>query len=110
MISSVTTEELQDKRIVLFSYGSGLAASMFSIQVKGSTKQMRDALNLEKRLVGRTVVTPERFDSVMMQREVAHGKKDYTPEGIVNADNYFPGTFYLESVDGNYRRKYALYE
>jgi hydroxymethylglutaryl-CoA synthase len=30
---------------------------------------------------------------------------DYTPEG--NVDAIWPGAFYLESVDGKYRRKYA---
>jgi len=38
-------------------------------------------------------------------REKNHDAKDYVPEGSI--DNIWPGAYYLESVDGKYRRKYA---
>lgn len=41
----------------MFSYGSGLAASFFSIRVKGDTSEMSEKLNLVERL-GRMEVRP----------------------------------------------------
>ena len=38
-------------------------------------------------------------------REKHHLTSTYTPEGSV--DNIWPGGYYLESVDGKYRRKYG---
>jgi hydroxymethylglutaryl-CoA synthase len=34
-----------------------------------------------------------------------HNAVSYTPEGSV--DNVWPGTYYLESIDSKYRRKYV---
>ena len=38
-------------------------------------------------------------------REEHHLLKSWTPAGSV--DNIWPGAYYLEEVDGKYRRKYA---
>lgn len=53
------TEELPGKRVLMFSYGSGLAASLFSLQVEKPVKEIRDKLNIEKRLTARTKLSPE---------------------------------------------------
>ena len=52
------------KRIGLFSYGSGLASSMFSIRVVSSVKEFVDKMNVIPRLESRLKVQPEEFEAV----------------------------------------------
>ncbi len=42
---------------------------------------------------------------VSQLREKNHNASGYTPEGLV--DNIWPGSYYLESVDTKFRRKYV---
>ncbi|KAJ1927695.1 3-hydroxy-3-methylglutaryl coenzyme A synthase [Tieghemiomyces parasiticus] len=104
LLSEVPSTELQGRRIALFSYGSGSAASMFSFRVRSSTDQLAQHLALRERLDSRTKVAPETFDQIMSLRESTHQLRDYTPTGSL--DNLFPGTYYLENVDGKFRRQY----
>jgi len=39
-------------------------------------------------------------------REENHSAAPYQPTG--STDNIWPGTYYLESIDDKYRRKYAI--
>jgi hydroxymethylglutaryl-CoA synthase len=64
LLSNVDSAALQGKRIGMFSYGSGLASSLFSFQVVGSTEALKDNLNLEARLAARRTVAPEVYDEV----------------------------------------------
>jgi hydroxymethylglutaryl-CoA synthase len=64
LISNIDSETLQGKRIGLFSYGSGLASSLFSLKVVGSTEGMAKVINLSERLAARRTVAPEIFDEV----------------------------------------------
>jgi hydroxymethylglutaryl-CoA synthase len=64
VIANVSSEQLQGKRIGIFSYGSGLASSLFSLKVKGSTEEIAKQLNLEERLAARSTVAPEVYDQV----------------------------------------------
>lgn len=50
LLDTVASDELQGKRIALYSYGSGLAASFFTLRVNGSTEEMKRQLNLVARL------------------------------------------------------------
>ncbi|KAJ9632362.1 3-hydroxy-3-methylglutaryl coenzyme A synthase [Taxawa tesnikishii (nom. ined.)] len=106
LLSNVSSDNMQGKRVGIFSYGSGLASSFFSFKVKGSTQEMADKLDLHKRLESRRIVAPEVYDEMCNLRERAHLKKNYTPEG--NADNLFPGTYYLTGIDEMFRRTYAV--
>ncbi len=64
ILSNVKSEDLQGKRIGMFSYGSGLASSLFSFKVKGSTEEIAKQLDVSARLEGRRVVAPEVYDQV----------------------------------------------
>ena len=64
LLTFVDSDALQGKRIGLFSYGSGLASSLFSLKVRGSTSELKEKLDLEKRLEARNVVPPEQYDEV----------------------------------------------
>lgn len=96
---------LVGKRIVMFSYGSGLAASMFSFTVKSSVKNITNKMDLKGRLARRTKVDPEQYVQTLQVREkMHHTLKDYTPTEPLN---FPPGTFYLTKVDAKVRRSYA---
>ncbi|KAK5060033.1 hypothetical protein LTR84_009917 [Exophiala bonariae] len=106
LISNVAPKQLYGKRLGIFSYGSGLASSMFSLKVVGDTTEMVEKLNLQERLDARRVVAPEVYDEMCMLREKAHLKKDFKPAGEV--DTLVSGTYYLTNVDDMYRRKYEV--
>lgn len=67
LISHVDSATLQGKRIGLFSYGSGLAASFLSARVVGSTEQISKVLDIPNRLNARRAVSPETYESVSCQ-------------------------------------------
>lgn len=64
LLSNVPSEELQNKRIGMFSYGSGLASTLFSLRVKGDTSGIAQQLQLHERLEARTAVSPEFYNDV----------------------------------------------
>lgn len=64
LLSNVSSEQLQGKRVAVFSYGSGLASSLFSFKVRGSTEEMVKKVDLQNRLDARRTVAPEVYDEV----------------------------------------------
>lgn len=94
-----------DKRVLMFSYGSGLAASMFSVKVRGPVGHIKYALDLKQRLASRVALTPGDFHETVDERERNYTRFGYAPESSVA--HYFPGTYYLDSVDDLHRRTYA---
>ncbi|KAH7105746.1 hydroxymethylglutaryl-CoA synthase [Auriculariales sp. MPI-PUGE-AT-0066] len=104
LIASVSSDELRGKRASMFAYGSGCAASFFSIRFAGDTTEMQTKLNLIERLAAMSVVPPQQFVEALKIREQNHNAKVYTPSGSL--DNLWPGTYYLEHIDHMYRRTY----
>jgi len=112
LLCSRTAAELTDRRIVLFSYGSGFAATMFSLRVssdmcEGSplVKLLGDLSDVIPRLEARKKVHPTEFAKSMQLREDTHHLAPYTP--VSTTDDMFPGTWYLTQVDDKHRRTYA---
>ena len=66
LISNVSFDPSQPKRVGLFSYGSGLASSMFSVKIVGDVSKMAENLDLHTRLNGRTVLPPAAYDEVSL--------------------------------------------
>lgn len=64
LLSNVAPKTIANKRIGMFSYGSGLASSMFSLKVVGDTSQMVEKLDLHARLDARNTVPPEVYEEV----------------------------------------------
>ena len=64
LLSNVPANELQGKKIALFSYGSGLASSLFSVKVNGDIRTIVENLDLQRRLDARRTVAPEIYDEV----------------------------------------------
>ena len=123
LLSTVAPAELKGKRVSLYAFGSGCAASFFTVRVKGDTSAIREKMDLIDRLSKMKVVPPQEFVDALhvsistlpfthllysptsQLREKDHNAKDFTPEGSV--ENIWPGAYYLENIDSKYRRKYA---
>lgn len=86
----------------MFSYGSGLASSFFSVNVVGSTQTMFETLKVKERLQDREEVSVQEFEKIMERRELRHNMKDYTPASSGDVE----GTVYLKAVDNLFRREY----
>jgi hydroxymethylglutaryl-CoA synthase len=69
LLAYVDPAALEGKRIAMFSYGSGLAASFFSLRVKGSTEPIAKILDIPNRLAARRQVPPETYDSVSSEEQ-----------------------------------------
>lgn len=111
LVSLLTNSELSElagKRIGVFSYGSGLASSMYSISITNDTNALSEFkahLNyVLPQLDSRQKVAPEEFTKQMEIREKNNHAAPYEPSGSVEV--LFPGTFYLQSVDKMHRRVY----
>ncbi|KOM54928.1 hypothetical protein LR48_Vigan10g082000 [Vigna angularis] len=101
---------LVGKRVVLFSYGSGLTATMFSLRLQEgqhpfNLSNIVTVMNVSDKLKQRLEIRPEEFVETLKIMEHRYGGKDF----VTSKDCSYlpPGTFYLTSVDSMYRRYYG---
>jgi len=106
LVGTQPGKELEGKRISMFAYGAGCASSFWALSVRGSTQKMFEALDLEARLAAMDVRPCQEYVDAMNLREKTHTLKDYTPVGSI--DDLFPGSYYLERIDDQYRRSYGV--
>ncbi|KAG1205122.1 hypothetical protein G6F35_011847 [Rhizopus arrhizus] len=104
LVSEVDSETLQNKRVLFYSYGSGLAASMISFRINSSTEKIKNTLNLRERLAARTHSKPEDFSEAMKMRELTHNARDFSPKGSL--EHIASGVYYIEKIDDKWRRFY----
>jgi hydroxymethylglutaryl-CoA synthase len=64
LLSNVSFDPSQPKRIGLFSYGSGLASSLFSAKIVGDVSYMVEKLDLHNRLNSRNTLSPQAYVDV----------------------------------------------
>ncbi|KAL7989056.1 hypothetical protein Chor_007975 [Crotalus horridus] len=112
LLAQYSPQQLAGQRIGVFSYGSGFAATLYSIKVSqdatpGSSldKIIASLTDLKARLDSRKCISPEVFAENMMLREKTHHLANYIPQCSV--DDLFEGTWYLVRVDEKHRRTYA---
>ncbi|EFY97797.2 hydroxymethylglutaryl-CoA synthase [Metarhizium robertsii ARSEF 23] len=106
LISNIDVKDTIGKTIGLFSYGSGIASTLFGIKVTGDLSQMVQKIDLMRRLDQRHIATPDEFDAACALREKAYGAKDFVPVGDIS--NFAADTYYLEGIDEMFRRTYAI--
>lgn len=95
---------LVGKRVLMYSFGSGFAASMFSLRISAPVDKISRGLRLRERLEERIVVEPEAYEATLKRREKDYCRFGYEPETEV--DDLFPGTFYLSAVGREGEREY----
>ena len=84
-LHSQNAQQLAGQRMVLFSYGSGLASSMYSLRASqdaspGSRLEtlVSSMAHLQQRLESRSKAEPKKFEEMMKLREETHhiGKRE----------------------------------
>lgn len=106
-------DQLAGTKVGVFSYGSGLASSMYSLtiakdsSVKSDLEVLVSRLSyVKEQLEARRRASPEEYTRVLEVREKNCHKAPYQPES--NVDDMFDGTYYVESIDDKYRRTYGV--
>ncbi|CAN1186287.1 Hydroxymethylglutaryl-CoA synthase [Linum perenne] len=102
--------ELAGKRVLMFSYGSGLTATMFSLKLQEgqhpfSLSNIASVMNVDEKLKSRIEVQPEKFVENLKLMEHRYGAKDFVTSKDTTC--LAPGTYYLTEVDSMYRRFYS---
>eukprot|EP00056_Hartaetosiga_gracilis_P005218 m.82580 g.82580 ORF g.82580 m.82580 type:complete len:519 (+) comp12091_c0_seq1:181-1737(+) len=107
LLSLITnkSDSLLGSRILMFSYGSGLAATLFSLKVNGDVGFIAEKSDVLNRLDSRVKVEPSVFEDMLDDREKNYTKVDYQLDNP--STGLFPGTFFLKEVDGLERRYYG---
>ena len=92
----------------MFSYGSGLASTFFSVRITSSVANIANNLNLQSRLQSRVQLPPAKFEEIMSLREGTYGNNGFTPvgDGSAISDVLFEETYYLANIDDKWRREY----
>ena len=110
MISN-SADQLAGQKIGLFSYGSGLASSFFSLRISSDTssdsslqKFLSHLSDVQSNLDERVKVAPKGFVSTLELREKSVEAAPYSPQGLVS--DLTPGTWYLSNIDDKCRRTY----
>ncbi|XP_026495422.2 hydroxymethylglutaryl-CoA synthase 1 [Vanessa tameamea] len=108
---SKSPDQLIGKKFALFSYGSGLASTMYSINI---CSDMSAGSKLEKlikslnenvaMLDSRQSIEPQKFSDIMQVRTENYHTAPYEPSGSIEV--LFPGTYYLNKIDDQRRRTY----
>ncbi|ONM22940.1 Hydroxymethylglutaryl-CoA synthase [Zea mays] len=103
-------DSLNGQRIVMFSYGSGLTSTMFSLRLNNgqhpfSLSNIASVLDVTEKLQSRHETLPEKFVETLKLMEHRYGAKDF--ETSRDTSLLQPGTFYLTKVDSMYRRFYS---
>ncbi|GAA5849441.1 hypothetical protein JCM8547_000452 [Rhodosporidiobolus lusitaniae] len=106
LLENVDATGLKDKRVAMYSYGSGLAASFFSLKVKGDTSEIHEKLQLKARLEKNQVRSCEEFIAALKLREDTANIADFTPSGRI--EDIPQGAFYLHHCDAKHRRVYKI--
>jgi hydroxymethylglutaryl-CoA synthase len=96
------------KRVVLFGFGSGMAASMYAMRVVASPEALLRRVGLIERLGARIPTSPACFHETLRLREQNYGACDYEPSEPL--EELFPGTYYLVRIDGRGIRYYDRYQ
>lgn len=107
LISLMLQPNMTGKKVLMFSYGSGLMSSLFSINVRDDLQGLRKAIDFEGRLTRRVGVPPQEFEDILQEKENRYGKAvgkvKLIPELLED------GSYYLVEVDEKMRRKYQQY-
>lgn len=98
--------DLDGKRALLFSYGSGSAATLFSANFRDRARldTLKEMADVDGQLASREEVDPESFSEILKRRETVYGNY---PIDVPPSQRPRPGTYYLKSVDAMGRRQYV---
>lgn len=107
-------EALDGKRVCMFSYGSGSVASLYSFIGRKSSSsfsigRIQETTDMFNRLASRKQCSHDEFVGALNLRQEKFGKAPMIPDGVVDDDHLFKGTFYLTTINDKYHRAYDVY-
>ena len=106
---SLSQDQLANKSVLMYSYGAGVAASLFSLRFT-STFDRDSFANVDgvrRLLAERSAVSVESFENISIRRE-----RVYNAVGVINeptAELLRNHTFYLKRVKEDGQREYQLF-
>jgi len=71
---------------MMFSYGSGLASTMFVLKFDSDVRVIREKMQARERLQSRTKIPCEVYDRIMEDKKNKYNKVPFKPE----VENFFP--------------------
>ena len=86
-----------NKKIFMFSYGSGLASTLFTLKIKSLKNILKNNQNVFELLNKRKKISIVEYVNIMKKREKLYLKNNYVPSG--KNDDLFEETFFLKKVD-----------
>lgn len=108
-------QNLQNKNILLYSYGSGLASSILSLTVTGDTRRISgfiDSQTIYNDLSHAKIYTCEEYLQIQKENEKYYGKNDFSTKLHSNPNTNIPelnkNAFFLKSVNKQYIREYIF--
>ena len=102
--SLINSNDLKDKHILCFSYGSGCASSMYSIKVQGDLTKIKENLNLQERLNQRVKKQVVEYEQSIQHENERFKTCPYNPKDSL--DDLWDNIYYLESIDDKWIRHY----
>lgn len=101
---------LDGQRVMMFSYGSGLASTLFSFKIREgqfpfTLSNITEVMDVQNKLDSRHEFLPEDFVENLKRMETLYGAKDFVSTSQLSLLR--PGAFYLTKVDSMYRRFYS---
>jgi len=104
-------ENLLNKRILAFSYGSGLCSSMFHLKIVDDQKRVCDfqrKANYNHRLQDRHEIAPDAFNQILADKESYNEREAMKPKH--STINLYPGTFYVVERTEKGVHSYRMYD
>lgn len=105
-------EDLQGNDVLMFSYGSGLASTLYELRIREereerfSLSSMKEKMDVERRIYNRKRYSAEEYNEIFLLREKMYSElKGYKTKG--NVAELEEGTYYLEECDEYFRRSYG---
>ncbi|KAJ3429352.1 3-hydroxy-3-methylglutaryl coenzyme a synthase [Anaeramoeba flamelloides] len=98
-------EQITGKKVLMFSYGSGIASSMFLLKVKKCpTEAIKSCTRIQEMLDNREKISPQMYTKILDKREENLSKFNYNPQW--NPQYMWDGAWYLKQIDEKGRRIY----
>ncbi|KAJ3438005.1 3-hydroxy-3-methylglutaryl coenzyme a synthase [Anaeramoeba flamelloides] len=98
-------QQITGKRILMFSYGSGIASSMFLLKVKSCPDRIIESCsNIENMLKNRTKIQPEQYTEILTIRDEKKNSFSYQPN--CRKDLMWENSWCLKEINEKGKRIY----
>ena len=97
---------MEDKKVLIFSYGSGACGSLFMLRLIAGCEDIIDKTLIEEMLARRTKLSPSVFHAALDKRAAMFLKKSCV---IDRPDPPQKDVYYLTRIDDMHRREYCKF-